>query len=504
MRPGRRTLELPILVDDLSPKTISDDFRGRHSIDLVRRSLESASGAFDDHSLGGPDLAVLEELESIRSMIERKSRDLRDKEVSLSRSITSWNTEVVEAQHLIETLATNLVEAGEKRIEEIFNTRAKKLKKLMDAVRKDLNAYQLACSRNPPGSIADVPPLPGTVNPDSVSDRIFNFLSHDPSSSTRQLAAVTLMLLSIRSPTVNETRYATIVLFDRAVEYVYAKFHYLMIQSLNSDFQTQDSRSKFSSVRQSILRKRLGVTSSTEERFTLEVEDKCIGDDKQVDVVGVFDDDVKDLLPPEDQLINSSMKSSHTPVIRLFTDLSLQQSICLALRRRSKNRSVKNRLVELVLFGWSTERVLIDNLKAIQMALDSETGQDANTIQKSLVILVFLLNRSVEDSWTDESCLILRELIDRVIQSSGSRGARFLSDWIQATWFALKTLITPVERMPRKMVLDSCLNLLNSAASLKGLVPWSDALLNILEKNQISSDLVGPLKSVMRRISESQ
>jgi hypothetical protein len=501
------SLELPILVDDLSPKTISHDFGTRMSIDLASHSGEAFSFDIGPPAVPVPDLAVLEELESIRGLIERKSRDLKSREHSLSRSISTWNSEIATAQQLIEELANNLVAAGEKSMEEAFSKRTKKLQKLLDAVRSETKLYKQLTCRQVRNAAADAPPVPQIQGIESISACVLEYMSESPSSTPRKVSAATVLLLRCPPLAFKHFGFAVNVLFDALREFGLCKFDALMISSVASDIQptSDEARSKFASVKQSILKKRLGVgsNSATSERIQLVLHCESSGSDKPVDIHQEVEGDLLDTWAEVYETIKGSALVYRSPLVKLFSDQTVQQAVCCRLRQRSENASIKGLLIEILLTYGISDKGILDALQSVKKLLPHlYTTHGTRCVVSVFVLLLYMLHRFIEDARPVDVTNAVCDIIGAMLNSRqlSSVVSQFLLEWPQGCWFAIRFLLTHNHTTPLNERIIECLcQILDSTGDLSCIAPWHAIMLDRLNRNLINPSVIGSIKSLLKR-----
>ena len=495
-----------ILIDDVSPRTLTDDFLPRLSVDLAGSDWSYSSPVRIAEKLPPGELAVLEELESIRSMIHSKSKDLHRKEATLSRSINKWNSEVIEAQRLIEELAENLTLTGETRIQDRFNACESRLKKLIDRVTESSQSVKEFKSRYPKGP-ADVPPLPASSEADMLEDRVLEFISYSPSSIPRQVAAASVLLLARRVLSDSQTRFSLNCIFNAVYKIVSGRFDRLVRQSLESDLalQADDMLSKFSAVKQSVLRKRLGIpiAESTQSGMTLVINEELTGTDEAIDIDSELDDDLRVILRSSLGNADESMPGA-APMIRLCTEQTIQAALCKNLRSRPIKKSVKYRLVDILL-GSSSDRMVSDNLNTIKRECGINPTLTPSFVPKLIACLLFILHRAVEDERSIEIANTVCDLLDTFSNSASWQSvlSRFMASWTQGTWFVVRTILNWKGSYVGTRALDSLAGILRASDCGQALVPWQPVIVDRLNKNQFHPAVIPYAKALLKQLGNS-
>ena len=502
------SLELPILVDDISPKTVTHDFETRMSIDLARRSMDSFSFEVDPPSVPPADLAVLEELESIRGLIERKSRDLKHREHSLSRSISTWNSEIATAQHLIEELANNLVVAGEKSMEAAFSKQNKKLQKLLDAVRHETKMFNELSRRRVLSLEADVPPVPRIKGGDSLSDYIMHYISESPSSTGRQVSAATILLLHESPLGENKGSFVENMLFSALREFVLFKFDALMISSVISDMQPtpDETRSKFASAKQSILKKRLGVgsNSTTGDRINLVLHSEYSASDKPIDIHQEIDGELNEVWTEVYDRIKGSALVYRSPLVKLLADQTVQQVVCVRMRQRLGDKSLKGQMIQVLMSHGIADKAILEVLQFAKKVLpQSIITHGTQCLISVFVMLLYMLHRYIEDAKSVDVTNAVCEAIGVMFHARPVAAiiSQFLVEWPQGCWFAVKLMVNQNQATPLNDRITDCLcQILNSASDLSCIAPWHAIILDRLDRNLIHPSAIGSIKSLLKRL----
>jgi hypothetical protein len=497
---SRSRIPIPILVDDVSPRAFSDDFHPRISVDLAGSDILRESEDILRSHVSVPDLAVLEELESIRGMIENKSRDLHRKELTLSKSINKWNSEIIEAQRLIEELAENLSATGETKLQDAFSKCEKKLTKMCQKLDGEIKKHEARRSICLKGS-ADVPPLPGEANSLNLNERILDIISFSPTSVSRLVACSTLILLQEPTPSNSQIRFCVNNLFHAITSFIAGRFDRLLRLSIESEpqFHSEDVSSKFSAVKQTILKKRLGLpTTEISQKLSIVVREDYSGIESTIDVQAELDDDLRLILMrsiPEET-------PSSSPMVRLFTDPCVQCAVGKNLRTKSSRGTIETKILELMLSPVS-DRALVEKLHGIRKDITVNQNSNPLSVTRYVMCFLFLAHRVIEDARPNEVAVALCDILDAVSGSVAWNGqiSRMLSEWPQGLWFIVRTVIGWKGTSEYARIVDSLFSFLKLADCSNALIPWKDVIIEKLNSNQINPSVIGHAKGILKRLT---
>jgi hypothetical protein len=490
----------PIFIDDMSPRTLSDSFQPRQSVDLAGLDLSfSPQSMGRDHvEFGG--IAAWEELESIRALMESKSKDLQRKEVTLSRSVSKWNSEVVAAQRLIEELADNLTTAGENRIHDAFHSCEQRLQKLeakLTSQMRMISDLKSRCSKQ----TADVPPLPDLRTTDRLNDRILELLSKSPSSVPRQLSVASIILVQGEDLTGHQVRSAINCIFNVTTRQICAKIDKLARQSMESDMGSEEGSSKFLAARQSVLKKRLGLPSADKEsKISIIFQEELTGHEGPIDVMEDIDDDLRVSLAS--RINTSEIVQTGQPIMRIFSDGKLQALAVRNLRAKSRRKSIKSRLIEIIL-GSCSDKQVQEHVDAIKREIATSSSVTATLVPKLIICFVYIGYRLVEDSRSSETIFSVAELLEIFLNSSSWQPAitRFLPTWVQGIWFSVRFILNWKNTTEGIRYVDALLSLVKGSDCSQALSPWQAVIVERLNKDQIHSSVQGHCKAILRLAS---
>lgn len=495
-----------ILVDDVSPRTLTDDFLPRLSVDLVGSDYSYSPPMRQIERVQPGELAVIEELESIRSMIESKSKDLHRKEASLSRSITNWNSEVFEAQRLIEELAENLTISGEARVKEQFTSCENRLNKLVEKVSGSMRSLIEIKSRSLSGT-ADVPPLPNKPQVEILDHRVLEFISYSPSSISRQVSGATVLLLSQRNLSEPQQRFALNYVFNAVFKMISGRFDRLVRQSLESDLSLQpiEMASKFSAMKQSVLKKRLGIPTleNCAQPVSIVIHEEFTGSEDPIDIEAELDDDLKANLKSS-MVMDEEVITSSSAMVKLFSDTKVQVALIKNLRSRSMKKSIKYRLVD-TLVGPTSDRMIIDNLTAIKRECGSYPTLSPTLVPKLIACVLFIVHRTIEDERSIEIANVACDILDSYINSVAWQPvvSRFMAAWTQGTWFLMRTILNWKGSYVGSRALDSLAGIIRASDCVQALIPWQPVIVDRLNKNQFHQAVVPYAKAILKQLGNS-
>ena len=497
-----------LLVDDASPHGFSEDAMSRFSVDLARTSFGSVS-AVDDGLEVSPDLAVLEELESIRTMIERKSKDLTVRERSLSKSISNWNSEVSIARELVEELAENLFRNGQKELEELVDSQSKRVKKMLQSVESRLKGYERIASKFPSAQQADVPPLPHSndaVRRTVDSDMILSLAVSDARCTPKQVAAVCLLIVS--HPTFSDAQEAFVLtgLLTTCEDYIRGHFDSVFSREFNwlkhKDAQLVDSR--FESSRKSILRRRLGVfESAKEESISVTIQEDSMGSASLVDVHAELDGDYLSVWTEATKgFENDYPLPMNGSKLAILTDPAIQFFVCRQLKSKLRKRSYQSRLVDLLLLG-AGDRAHIEAMTAIVRQVRTDANELAKQAKQLVVILLFLLHRSIEEAKSQEIMTAIHDCVTEIMTSRSLQPfiREAVGEWAQGQWFMMSCLFKLNKSDTSTPAHMTLLSLLEAPESLISLAPWKDGLLEKIGKSDFPADVLAKIKPLAKRMA---
>ena len=511
----RKRINIPVPVledDDVSPKSYFREPLHYASIDLARTSANSYEGLLHlEEDALVPNMEVIEELESIRGMIETKSKDLHVREVSLSQSVSQWNSDVHSAQHLLEQLAENLLETAERRIANQFSAQVGKVNKLIGTLNHSIHKHEsvrksrLARAKGPP----DVPPLPRALVPEfDVTDWALPFISADPDSRSRLVAMAALILVSSPTLTAGSCQFIVNAILNVAVSSIRHKFNAFFMNSVSSDMfgPPPGNESKFVSARQSILRKRLGLAQSPPDdasSLAVMITDVSIGCDKLVDVSAELEDeDMRRVWSQSISRFTSTSSESTKTATRLFTDPAVQTALSRQLRAKVACKDLRFRLAEFCIGTLDTASVTV-LLKDVKRYLAEPVKADRSATDATIATLMYVVFRASEEGVVAGHINEIVGTIVQIFQSKqlGQASLRIASEWTQLLWYIVsKVVFYSQEGGNDTAFVDGFLRILDPIHDLSCMSPWRPVILRMIESNRIHNSVIGRVKSLLKKL----
>jgi hypothetical protein len=500
----KKKLKLPVpVVEEPSPPSTFRESLDRFPIDLASSSLDAFHGEFDIENEMVPNLAVIEELESIRGMIENKSKDLQVRESSLSRSITKWNSEIVTAQGLVEELSANLVEVGEKRLKETFETYVVKLKALIvklnermaksDAMRQKQQRFR---------GKSDVPPLPEIESGCTpILASVLAWISDNPQSTSRRVACASVLLVTSKSLSKGESKFVVNSIYNGLISHVRSKIHTTFLKSVDSEEISRTNHvpsSKFSQAKTTILKRQLGVLEgSTSTAIEIIVSDTSLGENRLVDVYAELDEHLKPLWEIGKAAFATHVRESF---IRLWSDPSSQAGLVAALRLKSAGKGVRYSLIQLMM-STIDQRSVSESLRELTRILNESPKKFVPMLDGILSSLVFCLYKCSE---LDAQSCVTEEISHfvKVIVSTKcvhDHIGRLLSNSHQLLWFIFRRAFFPESKPLSPSIIDAYFSLINCADSLASLSPWKDSVIDAIQQRALGDKGVSLLKNLVKR-----
>jgi hypothetical protein len=501
----KNRIPLPLVVDDFSPTSGYLERHNFDSIDLAGSSVASLDLRNLEESRIVPNLEVIEELESIRGMIECKSKDLRVREMSLSKSISKWNSDISESQRLIENLSGNLIEVGEKRLEGAFLKHEANLNRLIEKLNKQIKKYDETARRwNKSSSKADIPPIPSARISDNILQlgEVLQFISSEPYSSSRCTAISATMLMSSKALSPEESDFILNAILASINDLLKARFTNHMIQTCSSElFRLVTGESRFRLQKHSVLRKRLGLGELGTRSIEIILGDNSAGQDRVVDVTSEL---------RNDRLIeiwtNSLNRGAAAPILksflRVFADPHVQGSVCCCMKAKIPWTLSKFKVVDCIINQFEESKVtgLLGLLRN-----EIESAKARKLRNDHIILLVFLfIQRSLEDGLPLRCSNELNETVRALVGAIRSKTSltTALSTWDQGLWYMMSVVVCFKEESGNQELTSSILDLLEHVDSFTSVIAWRDVILDRLGKNLVHASFIGRMKSLLKRLEE--
>lgn len=506
----RTKIPVPVLVDDFSPRSECMDHLTGASVDLARRSVESLGFIPEEENMHVPNIEVIEELESIRSIIESKSKDLHSRERSLSKSISQWNSDINNAQRLIEELSDNLLHVSEQRLIEVFETRMTQLSQLMDQLNKRIQRYEGLRTKwaHTRGRPADTPPVSEKVGMEGDLDSVLGYIATKPGDMNRMSAAASLTLVSASVLSEPGSRFVVNSLFNGVIEIIKSKFNTMFLQSLESDLLSADKAtlSRFAAARHTALRKRLGLLDENENNspVIVSIQESWIGSDKVLDVSSELTDDSRLLHSWNEALSrNASSCLGGKGFMRCFADELVQSVVVTHLELKNRHKGIlKSRLLVALLSSYD-ESTWCDILRGIRKEIECRSNTITSGIDRIIPVLIFMAYRCVEDGLSSRLCLELAATLFAFVESKATSNlvSRFFGGWTQGMWYVMTAVVMYKQETGTLTLVNAFMNILESAQDVSTLSAWSGCTLERIENGLLHPSVASRVKSFLKRIN---
>lgn len=488
------------VVEEPSPQSWCRESIGQWSIDFARSSFGSTHDDLDVENEAVPNLAVIEELESIRGMIETKSKDLQMREASLSRSVSKWNSEIVTAQGLVEALAGNLLDVGEKRLTDLFESYVARLKRLISQLNDRLKKQEsFAQKLNRPRGHADVPPLPlSEVSCSPILASILAWISENPSSLHRRVACASVLICGGRSVSEKECKFVTNCIYNALLSVVRSKLHSSFIQAIDSGLicvSDSNEVTKFTKAKRSILKKQLGLPEGTSCSLEVYISGESTGDSKLVDVCAELDDHLKQ---EWESAKASFLFQNRDHLIRVWSDPSAQSCVLASLRLKSTRKGLKYSIVQMLL-GPVEERSMADSIRELSRVLNESPKKYLPLLDGLLSCLVYVLHTALQDSKAiiDQYKSFFDQLYANKVVAD--HFGRILSKNPQLLWFLFQKVFIPDRISLPLCLLEIFKSILEKADDLEPLRAWKSKAVDAIQNKRVAEDTVPFLKTLLKR-----
>ena len=471
------------------------------SIDL----LQSPAGS-DELT---PNLAVIQELEEIRNLIELKSRDLSKQEALLSQSLDQLHIHHARGIDYLKGQCDEWTKECISLVERRFEKSTLRINKLLGKLDDRIKDFQIQklkhrlvqeCS-------ADVPPLPDvTKSPGNSNLQLFRVLSPGRFSRSpleRQFAfAILNLLMSPRMPSENRG-----ILVSMVFEY----FAYGVDASLNHRFlstirESTNSvpESRFDRAKKGVVVKRLGLGETRNAFIDISMANVTLPQKFEVkhyledtDVRKAYEDALTKY--PTSSLVPSSFFS--------FCLDSCVSSILKHLLRASRDTDPNSAAINLILV-----RALLSNIKDVDdniRPLCHREFIDRNVLNSSvwlelLKVVVFIVDRigpSMSDALASQFNLILENM--KYIAHSRSLFSKFM-EWKHGICWLMHYISKPDQTEPQNSVSTDFIMLLEELPNVSEIIqPWRDTFINIMQATSPSDKAHTRIKLLLRLTSYS-
>ena len=472
------------------------------SIDL----LQSPSGS-DDLT---PNLAVIQELEEIRNMIELKSRDLSKQEAILSQSLDRFHFDQVRALDAIKLKSDDWLQQAVELLERRFEKGALRVNKLLEKLDKRVKDLQninegikVAGSRS-----ADVPPLPdenSSLNPleEMAVKLLIRRRVYRPPLERQFAYAFFSIILNPTLPELTRSQLLSIIL-----EYLIGGVDALLnvrFMSIVEGFPSEAPlvESRFDRAKRGLVVKRLGLGESRSAPIDISLS--------SIEPPVKFDPEL--YLGDIRSAYNEAMsKTPKTLAVSTCFVSSLIDSGVAGLLRLSLGQQSKANSMEGVPLQYILVRVLLSSVKDVGDALrplcikavmenSILSIHDFMSVVKVFVYIVDRLGGSLSESVASQMSLVLNNLIG--IGISRSLTGLFL-DWKQGIWWMIHFVSRTDLTDPENTVAMNIITLMEVIPSVSELIhPWRDSLLNMLDGINASDKCVVRIKMLLKLNSYS-
>jgi hypothetical protein len=493
MHRGRHSRHIAAPEFDFSPVSLYHEAM-LGSFDAPSVHLESPSG-----SELGPNLAVIEELEEIRDMIESKSRDLLQKEMQLNQSMDQIHFERSAIIEAVKQECEHMLVSGEARLEKSFKLGTKKLDKLLSRVESRITYLQqldsrLVVSDRTSASTPPPPQLDGGIDPTDI----FDILASGGIPTVRsQLVAGIILLLFARTFGSTEERFFVNTSIACMKSVIMQHFHDLFEVSVHRDVGTAkcDSleESKFQRAQRGVLLRRLNVDDALfSQPVEIHVHASTLENERDVKVnirnemskskrlAGLWQ------ISPED--VDGDMLSPWVA----FEPASDAKKVSSSLMDRIHSRGFNFRLVSLM-YSVSDNEI---------QALTKTLAGDRVTVRDRFLVFqvgLYLLEwKSREPKARITTLTVVRMMETTCTKTSQDYEALLglISQWKQGLWFMMKECV-----MHEGQSIEGTLfffRILESVNPRDLITAWAPTIILRIEKRLIFDKLVPRIKALIQ------
>lgn len=451
-----------------------------------------------------PNLAVIEELEEIRDMIESKSRDLFQKEILLSQSMDQMQLHKLELMETVEYESSKMLAVAEARLDAKFGSGVKKLEQLISRIEARITHLREVQARVEIEDrvCASTPPIPGELDTTHSVDILDIFSSNVPSIRT-QLVASCIYLVLGQSIGISGERFFLRSALNYVRDAIDSRFQELFETSLRVDIgeNEKENDSKFQQAQRGVLLRRINVSQSLcsqpieihiHQRFgnqegpggkiSLKYETRKHQRMSTLwtDLTARVDNDLKEisLMNP----LNPLHESQETQIVHA------------AINTRFTSRGFMFRIASIVF----NHTVNDNDIQALSKSLNSDTISATDrfvAFQVGMFLLEWL--RDQNNAKVSET-VIIRMMENALNQNSKDYEAlvQLVSNWKQGLWNMLRVCVClqtapSDERMFYMRILDSMYPRDLIAA-------WAPTIIARIEKGLIHEKLVGRVKTLIQ------
>jgi hypothetical protein len=493
------------VIEDPSPQSTFRESIGNLSIDFGRASFGSLHDELGLENEIVPNLAVIEELESIRGMIEMKSKDLHKREASLSRSVSKWNSDIVTAQGLVEELAVNLIDVGEKRLNESFEGYVLKLKKLISQLNDRIKKHDLIAKKAVKSTrgFSDTPPIPVSENACSpILASVLGWISENPNSVSRRVACSSVLICassSVVSP--EESKFVVNSVYSGLLSLVRAKIHLTFMQSIDSGLVSAlvpSETSRFSQAKRILIKKQLGLPEAPTSSVEILLASDSIGEDRLIDVNAELDEHLQKIWIDAAKVKSPPRNTDH--IIRLWSDPAAQAHVLQAIKQKASRRGIRYSLIQICL-GSSDARTLSDSFKELKRIVNDYPKRFIPLLDGIVHCLVFVSQKCVEDDKGKALLEETRAFVSQLLANNtlGEHLATVLSNSHQLLWFLFRNTFFPANRGDLSTSTEMYMLLLEKADDPSSLSPWRDRAIEAIHQKLVPDNAMSTLKNLVKR-----
>ena len=473
------------------------------SVDLLQSPMGS-----DEFT---PNLAVIQELEEIRHMIELKSRDLSQQEAILTQSIDRFHFDQVRTMTALKEKAEELLGHSVELMERRFEKGALKINNLLEKVDKrvkDLGDIErsIAIVRS---RAADVPPLPDeNTNPDSIDDFALKLIAPRRVSRPpieRQFAYALFSLIFGTRQRTDSRNQCLLIIIEYLIEGVDSLFNHRFVSMV--DNTTTDAplvESRFDKAKRGVVVKRLGLGET--RRSAIEISVPSVDPPIKFDPELYLDD--ARVRNEYNDAISRNAKTSigQTCLVSALIDSGtaslLRQSISQQRASPHDDIHLESVLIRVLV---SSAKDVGDNLRPLCARNLVEksilVGTDFHRVLKVIVFVLDRLGSSLNEPTASQLVLIL----DNLISTGTSRGffAQLLN-WKQGICWMIQFVSRIDLSESEHSVAFNILNLLDKVPTVDEIIhPFRDSLLNTLQGINISDKGATRIKMLLKLNSYS-
>lgn len=465
------------------------------SIDL----LQSPSGS-DELT---PNLAVIQELEEIRHIIELKSRDLSTQEAILSQSLDRLQIDQRNALEWIKLKHDDLVKDSTALIERRFEKGALRVNNLLEKLNERLEEFQ-SIQKNRRvvfGDSADVPPFPDSR---TTSEHAINCITsildperiHRPPSE-RLFAFGLFSLISNPQCVPEDRRVYFALILEYLVEGVDSilNAHFMSIMDDSKVEVSSVTENRFEKAKRGLVVRRLGLAEARGTRVEISLVNHQLP--LKFNAEEYLDDSQLGTTMKENFLKNSA---SNTMGTTSFVGSFIDPSVTKIIKNSVRHSGVVGVVPLLIKILVSNAKDVGDALRPLcaQAALESAkvVAKEWMTLLKIVVFIFDRLGTALTDSIASQLSIILENL--KIVGRSRTLSME-MEGWKQGICLVIHFISSPTQTDAQNRVSLSLLPILENVPSICDLLqPWRESLLYILQSTDSCDDAHIRAKSLLK------